>query len=130
MKRDAWIFDTDFYYKKDVRNIKDKNSERKEKKNYIKVKLVDASLESGENKYRIELDLSRDKRYDRWSRDVILKLENERGFLLEDQLLFCKTVNGVLSRNILDAMIYAGSTYPIEDCLYLIKRLASCRSLG
>ena len=79
---------------------------------------------------RIVLTFYTGKRYERWSRKKVLELENEPSFSLSDRILFYKTINGVLCRNMIDTMVLHRGDYDIEDYLYLAECLSSCMSLS
>lgn len=79
---------------------------------------------------RIALTFYTGKRYERWSRKKVLELENAPSFSLSDRILFYKTINGVLCRNMIDTMVFHRGDYDIEDYLYLAECLCSCMSLS
>lgn len=79
---------------------------------------------------RVEFKFIKDKRYERWSEKKISYIEEELSSSLKDQILFQKTVNGLLCHNMVNNMIELGGDYQVEDFCYLIKCVASCKSLS
>lgn len=75
------------------------------------------------------LEFSLDKKYKRWSRDKVLELEHSEGFQTEDRILFHKTINGILIRNLVDSLISTKYENDVEDYLYLLDKLCAFKSL-
>lgn len=82
------------------------------------------------NEKRVELSFERGKRYTRWERKHVEKLENCKSFHVEDKIFFLKTINAALIRNLTDVMISTGITYDVEEYIYLLDRLCSIESFN
>ena len=82
------------------------------------------------NEKMVELSFERGKRYTRWERKHVEKLENCESFHVEDKIFFLKTINGALIRNLTDVMISTGDTYDVEEYIYLLDRLCSIESFN
>lgn len=83
----------------------------------------------GYNK-RINLRVTPDMKFTRWKQDKILSLEQSKNFKTEDKIMFHKTINGSLIRNLVDTMISTEYICDVEDYLYLLEKLCTCRSLN
>lgn len=78
-------------------------------------------------KKRIKISFSKDKKCERWSRKHVLKLEQK--LQMEDRVLFYKTINSVLPRNMVDLMVMNQKKFNVYDYLYLIDCLCTCDSI-
>jgi hypothetical protein len=79
--------------------------------------------------YRAEIKLVMDKDYSRYSCQRIKALENKADFKIEDKIMFHKTINGLLVRNMTNVMIRHGEEFEAEDYIYFIDLLCGCKSL-
>lgn len=79
--------------------------------------------------FRINIVLHRGKDYSRFGYQKIERLEKQDTFKLEDRIMFHKTINGILLRNMVNCMMEYGGNFEAEDFLYLIKQLCKCKSL-
>lgn len=78
---------------------------------------------------RVELNLDNIK-YTRWKQKKVYSLEKSKEFETEDKVMFHKTINGVLVRNLVDTMISTERVYDVEDYLYLLDKLCMSKSLN
>lgn len=81
--------------------------------------------------HRAVISLKMDKVYSSFSYQKIQKLEEELD--MEDKVLFHKTVNGVLLRNMVNMMLEikdGNVIFEAEDYIDLIDRLCGCKSLS
>ena len=78
--------------------------------------------------YRTDILLLRDKDYSRFGYRHIEKIEKSADFKIEDIILFHKTINGVLLRNMINTMVDCKVVFEAEDYLFLIDELCGCKS--
>lgn len=78
-------------------------------------------------KKRIKISFSKDKKCERWSRKHILKLEQQ--LQMEDRILFYKTIDSILPRNMVDLMIMNQKKFKVYDYIYLVDWLCTCDSI-
>lgn len=78
-------------------------------------------------KKRIKISFSKDKKCERWSRKHILKLEQQ--LQMEDRILFYKTIDSILPRNMVDLMIMNQKKFKAYDYIYLVDWLCTCDSI-
>lgn len=81
-------------------------------------------------KKRVQLSWKPGMKCNRWSRGKVWKLERSKNFEIEDRIMFHKTINGVLVRNLVDTMISTGCIYDVEDYLYLLEKLCMFKSMN
>lgn len=75
------------------------------------------------------INISAGKDYKRFSYQEIEKLERQKSFRIEDKILFHKTINGILVRNMINTMIDYQEVFAVEDYIGLIDTLCECKSL-
>lgn len=79
--------------------------------------------------YRKDIFLCLDVSYSRFTYHNIMGIEEQEGFCIEDKILFHKTINGVLLRNMINTMIASKKDFEAENYIYLINQLCGCKSL-
>jgi len=108
------------------------------------IQILGASIDSNKKEYinvqksgklygmekRVKLDLGYGMKYTRWSQKKVYSLEKSKEFGTEDKVMFHKTINGVLVRNLVDTMISTEHMYDVEDYLYLLDKLCISKSLS
>lgn len=78
-------------------------------------------------KQRIKVDFHNEWRCNAWNRNKILMAE--RKLQMEDKILYYKTINGNLPRNMVDLMMISKSQMNAFDYLYLLDWLCTCSSI-
>lgn len=76
-----------------------------------------------------EINLCKDRDYSRFSYHKIKEIEEQNSFQNEDKILFHKTINGILVRNMINMMINCNGSFEAENYINLIDRLCGCKSL-
>lgn len=79
-------------------------------------------------KQRIKVDFHNEWRCNAWNRNKILMAERELQ-KMEDKILYYKTINGNLPRNMVDLMMISKSQMNAFDYLYLLDWLCTCSSI-
>lgn len=79
---------------------------------------------------KAKLLMLKDKDYNRWSWQNILKVEKREDYKIEDRVLFNKTVDGILARTILKLILEYNITCEVEDILDFVKTMCGCDSLS
>ena len=97
----------------------------------VEIERFDGDVSLGGNiLHRANILLKMDKVYSSFSYNTIYKLEEKLD--IEDKVLFHKTVNGVLLRNMVNMMLESKERdviFDAEDYIDLIDRLCGCKSL-